>query len=367
LLIDHLLTKLGVAVYIKGMGNISPQKTWDEDALLAQVMDYRADQVKCVEPDYTRWLDSKQIRRMSRILKMGSASAFIALKESGIEKPDAIITGTGYGCLDDTGTFLSKMIESNEQTLNPTPFIQSTHNTIGSAIALFLQCQGYNQTYVQGAFSFENSLLDAIVLLKEEPSYKVLVGGVDETTQASHAILNRFNIYRQNLPGTLKLFKSKGKGTVHGEGAAYFVLSAENGDHDIAAVEGVTTFYKASPDEIRSGVERLLIDNGVKPSEIDFVLLGRSGDEHSDKTLQDITSKLFPSGSIGLFKHLCGEYPVASAFGLWLAARIIKDHHVPDAVIYKDTGRPLKNILVFNQYFGTHHSAMLLKSCRDTL
>jgi 3-oxoacyl-[acyl-carrier-protein] synthase II len=356
-----------VAVYIKGMGNISPQKTWDADALLAQVEDYRADQMKCVEPDYTRWLDPKQIRRMSRILKMGAASAFIAMKESGVEKPDAIITGTGYGCLDDTGIFLGKMIENSEQALNPTPFIQSTHNTIGSTIALLQQCQGYNQTFVQGAFSFESSLLDAILLLKEEPSYKVLLGGVDESTPASHAILNRFNIYRQKLSGTLNLFKSKGKGTIHGEGSAYFVLSSENGDRDIAAVEGVTMFYKATAEEIGKGITQLLNDHGLKPAEIDFVLLGRSGDDGDDKILNEVTTQLFPSSSIGLFKHLCGEYPVASAFGLWLAARILKDHHIPDVVVYKDTGKSLRNILVFNQYFGTHHSVMLLKSCRDTL
>ena len=64
----------------------------------------------------------------------------------------------------------AKMVDSNESALNPTPFIQSTHNTIGSQIALLLQCQGYNQTYTQRAFSFENVLLDAILELKENPT-----------------------------------------------------------------------------------------------------------------------------------------------------------------------------------------------------
>jgi 3-oxoacyl-(acyl-carrier-protein) synthase len=96
---------------------------------------------------------------MSKILKMGVASGTLALREAGITAPDGIITGTGYGCLEDTGTFLTKMIEGRETALNPTPFIQSTHNTIGSQIALLLQCQGYNQTYTQRAFSFENVCL----------------------------------------------------------------------------------------------------------------------------------------------------------------------------------------------------------------
>jgi 3-oxoacyl-(acyl-carrier-protein) synthase len=357
-----------VAIYIKGMGNISPQKTWDDETLLAQAIDHKGNRLTCVEPEYTRWLDAKQIRRMSRILKMGAASAFMAMKESGITKPDGIITGTGYGCLDDTGIFLSKMIESNELTLNPTPFIQSTHNTIGSTIALLQQCQGYNQTYVQGAFSFESSLLDAILLLKENPSQSLLVGGVDEITDISHTVLNRFGIFRDNAQSTLNLFRSPGNGTINGEGAAYFVVSGDAGEHDIARVEDVAMFYKAGHRELQSGIERLLTDNNLKASDIDFVLSGRSGDVESDRSLTGVTSALFTSASLGLFKHLCGEYPVASAFGLWLAASILRDHHIPDVVVYKDTGKQqLKNILVINQYFGTHHSVMLMKSCRAML
>lgn len=356
-----------MAIYIKGMGNISPQKTWDDETLLAQAIDHKGNRLLSIEPEYTRWLDAKQIRRMSRILKMGAASAFMAMKESGVSKPDGIITGTGYGCLDDTGIFLGKMIESNELTLNPTPFIQSTHNTIGSTIALLQQCQGYNQTYVQGAFSFESSLLDALLLLKEDPSQSLLVGGVDETTETSHTILNRFGIFRDNSPSTLNLFKSAGKGTINGEGATYFVVSGKAGEHDIASVEDVAMYYKADKKELHAGIERLLADNNLKANEIDFVLSGRSGDIESDKLINDATSTIFPSASLGFFKHLCGEYPVASAFGLWLAARILRDHHIPDVVVYKDTGKQLKNILVINQYFGTHHSVMLLKSCRAML
>jgi 3-oxoacyl-[acyl-carrier-protein] synthase II len=356
-----------MSAYIKGMGNISPQKTWEDETLLAQVFDHNANRLSCVEPDYSQWLDAKQIRRMSRILKMGAASAFMAMKESGISKPDAIITGTGYGCLDDTGIFLNKMIENAEQALNPTPFIQSTHNTIGSSIALLQQCQGYNQTYVQGAFSFESSLLDALLLLKENPDHSVLVGAVDEITETSHLILQRFDLFRRKTQSTLNLFKSTAKGTINGEGAAYFAVTAAPGEHDIASVEDLAMYYKASAADILQGIQELLTKNNLKPSDIDFVLSGRSGDQQSDKTLIDVTNKLFPSSSIGLYKHLCGEYPVASAFGFWLAARILNDHHIPDSVIYKDTGKPLRNVLVFNQYFGTHHSVMLLKSCRDML
>src|SRR5688572_30199929 len=132
-------------VYIKGTGNISPQHTWGENLLLSSPLSYSGNRLGCIEPDYGQYIDLKHIRRMSRIIKMGVASAAMALQEAGISRPDGIITATGYGCLDDTAVFLNKMTELNEQALNPTPFIQSTHNTVGSQIALLLQCQGYNQ------------------------------------------------------------------------------------------------------------------------------------------------------------------------------------------------------------------------------
>src|SRR3954470_24014998 len=119
---------------------------------------------------------------------MGIASASLALQQAHVDVPDSIITGTGYGCLDDTGIFISKMIENKEEALNPTPFIQSTHNTIGSQVALLLQCQGYNQTYAHGAFSFESALLDAVMQANDFADKNILLGGIDEITDISHSI-----------------------------------------------------------------------------------------------------------------------------------------------------------------------------------
>jgi len=349
------------------MGCISPQKTWEDENTLSQVLDQTGDRLTCVEPDYAQWLDARQLRRMSRVLKMGSTAAFMALKEAGVAKPDAIITGTGYGCLDDTGIFLSKLIENNEQALNPTPFIQSTHNTIGSQIALLQGCQGYNNTFVQGAFSFENAVLDAMLLLGETPGQNVLIGGVDETTDISHTMLKRFRVLRRGVRSTLNLFRNSGQGTLNGEGATYLAVNSQPGAHDIACIEGISMFYKAGTATLKHGLEHFLAGHNLKASDIDFVLLGRSGDASSDKVLNGVQRDLFPASSIGLFKHLCGEYPVASAFAVFLAARILRDLHVPEPVIYKDSSKPMRNILVFNQYFGTHYSAILLRSCRGTL
>ncbi len=354
-------------VYIKGMGTISPQQSWGDDALLLSAYDYRGVLLNCVEPEYESWLDPRQLRRMSRILKMGITAALMALREADIEVPDGIVTGTGYGCLEDTGTFLKKLIENNEEALNPTPFIQSTHNTIGSTIAMLLQCQGYNQTFTHSAFSFEHALIDALMAIGDNAVENLLVGGVDEVTPISHAIQSRFDIFRKKQASTLNLFEHTRSGTVNGEGAAFFVLSPVNDGRSQAILEGVFTLYQPSQQKLHDSINIFIRERGYTPADIDFILFGKSGDRDTDQPLEEARTAIFPRTPEGHFKHLCGEFPVASGFALWLGVRMLAESRVPEVISERQPRRPVNNVLIVNTYFGTHYSFMLLKSCRDTI
>ena len=132
-------------------------------------------------------------------------------------------------------------------------------------------------------------------------------------------------------------------------------------------MKGLSLQYKPEPQVLRDALEVFIREQGMTPQDIDLVLLGKSGDKQGDQFLNDLCKSIFPKSSIGLFKHLCGEYPVASAFALWLGARILKERHIPEAVTFKYFSRPVNNVLIFNSYLNTHHSFMLLKSCQDIL
>ncbi len=149
-------------MYINGTGAISPQTTHTEDFPFS-VTEHEQVVLSCQEPDYKELIPPRTSRRMSRVIKMGVASALMALKDAGMEVPDAIVTGSGFGCMTDTEKFLESISENEEKFLNPSPFIHSTHNTISSQIALMLKCTGYNQTFVHGSFSFESALLDGMM------------------------------------------------------------------------------------------------------------------------------------------------------------------------------------------------------------
>lgn len=356
-----------MSVYIKGTGTISPQQSWGDETLLLHAYDYRGVLLNCVEPEYESWLDPRQLRRMSRVLKMGITAALMALREADVEVPDGIITGTGYGCLEDTATFLTKLVENNEEALNPTPFIQSTHNTIGSTIAMLLQCQGYNQTFTHRAFSFEHAVLDGIMALEENALETILVGGVDEVTPASHAIQNRFNLFRKKQASTVNLFQHKRPGTVNGEGAAFFVLSSIRDSRCLAELEGVCTLFHPSEEKLRDSIHTFIRERGYTPADVDFVLWGKTGNLKTDRVLEEIRKMIFPRTGMGYFKHLCGEFPVASGFALWLATRILSEGRIPEVVSFRQPRRSVRTVLIVNAYFGTHYSLTLLKSCRDTI
>src|SRR5215475_8165928 len=123
-------------MYIQSTGIVSPQPSFDQ--LLNEPVIYTSNRLTCIEQDYSKIVDPKLIRRMSRIIKMGVAAGIECLNEAGNKSPDAIITGTAFGCLADTESFLGKMVENKEELLTPTAFIQSTHNTVGAQIALML-------------------------------------------------------------------------------------------------------------------------------------------------------------------------------------------------------------------------------------
>jgi len=308
-------------IYIRAIASISPVPggtpvQQGPEVSATDLAPAPGNRLAAIEPDYSVYIDAKSIRRMSRIVKMGVAAAFQCLKEAEVTVPDAIITGTAYGCLGDTDIFLSRLIEQQEEALSPTAFIQSTHNTVGAQIALMLQCTGYNNTFVHRGFSFESALLDAMMLLQEREAKTVLTGGLDEITDASHAVLERFGLFKA--------------GAVDGEGSTFFLLASEPSANDRAILEGLDTFYKpATTADVENKIDRFLSAHALTRTDIDLVLTGAD------------------------YKHLCGDYPTASAFGLAMAVGALNG---------AGTGKR-KRILIHNSYLNIHHSLLLITKC----
>ena len=352
-----------MGTFIKGIGIISPQQTHDGSVLTNGFAPLAGNRLTCSEPDYGQFIDAKQIRRMSRIIKMGVVSSLLALRESKIEKPDSVIVGTAFGCLEDTNSFLSKMVQYKEEMLSPTAFIHSTHNTIAAQVALWFQCRGYNSTYVHKNISFESALLDSMMLLEEGTVKNVLTGGVDEIIDASFTMMNRMGFYKkEEIAADQTLYEIKSKGSFAGEGAAFFSLVNSIDPTCIAEIKSVKTFSFSTMAEVVEGAQALLSENKITTP--DLVLAGFNGDIEDDKLttsfLQGINCLENSSG----FKHWCGEYGTSSAFALWLAACILKEKSVPESFSENiKIKSEINNILIYNHQGSKHHSLIVVTAC----
>lgn len=148
--------------------------------------------------DIRHFVNPLEARRMGKLMKSSLLASMKVLGQAGIEKPDAIITATSLGCLENSELLLKQLQDEGEVMLKPTFFMQSTHNTIGSAIAIHLKCHGYNTTYTHGTHSLEWALRDAKLLLMTGKAKNVLVGLHEETTTLYRSLMEQLG--ENNLP-----------------------------------------------------------------------------------------------------------------------------------------------------------------------
>jgi 3-oxoacyl-[acyl-carrier-protein] synthase II len=349
--------------YINGIGLISPQKTAETKEFLPEVVGYTADYLKCIEPVYRNYIDPIQSRRMSRLIKMGIASARMSIADAGIEMPDAIITGTGLGSVEDTEKILGD-ITKEERFLNPTPFIQSTYNTISSQVAIQLKCHNYNSTYVHRTFSFESGLIDGLMQLEEQTASNILVGAIDEMTMNHLQITRRIGQWKMEPVDNLRLLDYHTPGALAGEGAAFFTLGSSNNGSAYAVLRDVKTCININGSfHPRTILPCFLGKHDLTVHDIDFLLLGTNGDETYDPVYSQFANHFFPGKPQAWFKHLCGEYHTASGFGLYIAANILKRQVYPE-ILQLNPMNPsrLKNILVYNHFRNVNHALMLVQA-----
>ena len=339
-------------VFINGTGLISPQPLFEESKFSIDLLEsFTKSRLKCIEPDYKEFINPTQLRRMSRMIKMGIAASKICLKNAGVENPDAIITGTGLGCIEDTEKFILSIIDNDEKHLSPTPFIQSTHNTVGGQIALLLGCHAYNSTYVHRGLSFESALLDAAMLLEEQSAENILVGGLDEITDNSFKLLSELGSYSRKESVGLEL----SNGVIGGEGATFFLLSGEKTIKSLAKITALKCYTGSSElSTITAKIKECMLEAGKGIDAIDLILLGKSGNRKTDNIYSDLKNGLFRNSKTQTFKQFCGEYHTASAFALWLASMLIGNS--------LSSSSP-SSVLIYNHFGGEEHSILLVERC----
>lgn len=334
-------------IFINSAVSISAQNTFNSSGFPDQIIPISEATISAQHPNYKDFITPTAARRMASGIKMGVTAANQALQLAAVKEPDAIITGTGIGCIEDTEKFLNAIISNDEAFLTPTSFIQSTHNTVGAQIALSLQCKAYNNTFTHATISFESALMDAQLLLETEEAKNVLTGSLDEL---GNEIIYYIRMMEDKTPGGIKV--------PFGEGASFFVISDEPQQNAIELID-VEVISAGSEKEITETLAAFLKRHNLSVSDIDALIFGRNGDTFDH--YYDTVHKMIPSTQLH-YKHVIGEFYTASAFGLWTGVNLLKQQNTPSDLLYNGTLPKVINcVLLYNQFKGRDHSFILLK------
>lgn len=325
--------------YINGIGLISPQNSF-EDHFKLKSLDFTENYFfEAQLPPIKEYLSPKVYRRMSKIVRMGIMSSIMAKKDANAEEVSGIIMGTGLGCIQSTEKFLSSMSTTNEDFSNPSAFINSTHNTIAGQIGLVLKNKGYNSTYSQEGISFENALLDAYLMTKEEENSNWIVGGIDELTAVTQ------DLYTKN---------SEEENT-WGEGAGTFLISNKKIASTYAEIIGLGTLQSKVEDKnIEREVSAFLKKYQLELSDIDLIL---SGDHLNRKYI--FQHYFFEGCRVVDYKEFCGNYPTAPSFALGIAAYLSKNKTLLKPFFGKE--KVGGTVLIHSSYFDGSQGLILLK------
>ncbi len=349
-------------VYIREASAIGPQPVFDTDRL-ERVEAYTGHPLRSIVPALRRYVDPVRGRRMEKVARIGLGAALNALDRAGGALPEAIIVGTGLGCMESTERFFVPLLHNNEDVPNPTAFIQSTHNNVAGQIALATNCTGYNFTYLHRGISFTSALLDGWMQVGLEGRGTVLVGGAESITPDYYTVQRRSGIWKQHDVPNLEVLKATDGGALCGEGAAFFVLGDGPGPGPAVRVVDVDISFRGGPGSLRDRVHAFLDRHGLSADAIDLLMIGRNGDGPQDTAYAPVETDL-PLATHAAFKHLCGEFHTANAFGLWLLWSGLRTGHLPgEAVLHRGARSNMRWGLLVDHFQRKDHSLVLLERC----
>lgn len=257
-------------------------------------------------PDFSGYFEKNEMRRLSPIIRT-AVGCGLEVANNYRDSLCGIIVGTGRGCLSKLEQFLADINKYRETALNPSVFIQSTNNTIGGQIALKLNINTYNMTYVNQGFTVLNVLTDAEMLTMEHPGKKVLFGFFDENTDFNQKIHREAGF----------LSTKDGSELIYGQGVSFFLASGSE-DEAMAKIKDFRLLDNGKKNETQKAVQEFLSDI---PMDESLAIYSGYNNEYEQANLYGTISSFIAENDIPeiAFKRETGDFDTASGMALALA------------------------------------------------
>ncbi len=308
-------------IVITGIGVVAPngigkQEFWANCAAgvsgikpitLFDVSKYRcryAGEISNFQPE--QYLGPKGLRNLDRTTLLSLVAAKLAIDDAKLEITDenrndiGVVLGSTMGSVHSISEFDKEGLREGPRYVNPAHFPNTVINSPASQVAIRFGLKGLNATIATGFTASLDAIGYAMDMLRLGRANTLLVGGVEELCIQTFLGFYKLGLLARSLNGTPPSFAplhGAGRGTLLGEGAAFFVCeTSEHADARAAAhlavVEGYGTYfdptavYRYDP-EARGAAEAInaaLSDAGVGSKEIGAVSSGANGFPACDRS-----------------------------------------------------------------------------------
>lgn len=343
--------------YIHQASCISPQKTFSTIDL-EHVTKPVDNKLYVAEPAY-EGIPKNMLRRMGKAVRIGVGASLPLLDK--MSSLSGFIIGTANGGMEESILFLKQIVAYEEGVLTPGSFVQSTANAIAAQLSLLTENRGYNITHVHRGLAFENAAIDAAMMVKENKGASYLLGGIDDISNYNYKLDYMDGWYKDEEVDGQSIYSTNSPGSIAGEGAAIFVVN-DNDQNALAKVKAIKTLHSTDPDLIKKEFERFTKEQHVDAQSCVF-LSGENGDSRLQPFYTSCEEILDTDMTIARFKHLCGEYPTASAFALWLSCQLLNGLQMPGHMIKRQgSSEQPSSILIYNNHKNLQHSFVLIEN-----
>ncbi|NLW48159.1 MAG: beta-ketoacyl-[acyl-carrier-protein] synthase family protein [Firmicutes bacterium] len=353
-------------------------------------------------------LNEKQIprdlrRNMGRTSIIACLSAKEAVEIAGLTGEHLIsgdygvsfasTTGSSKSVYDFTGRFIR---EKSLSSIKSGQFFQVMSHTAAANIACMFNIKGRVLSPNSACSSAAQSIGFAYETIKFGLQKGMICGGAEElhvTTSATFDLLQAASFHFNDRPHeTPRPFDEERDGTVCGEGSGVLILESEDsakqrGVKILGEIVGFSTFSsgehmaRVTEKELTAGIERLFLDTGISPAEVDYINAHGTGtivgDSEESSALENVFTKNGYAPYVSSLKgHLGHTLGASAALELIVCLEMMKKGYLvptknlskPDPkcgkINYLKEYKKVKpNLIMKNSFaFGGINSIILLRS-----
>jgi len=344
---------------INGKSGIDIIKRFDPVAYNLPVL--IAGEVKNI--DYSKYLDSKELKRMSDFVKFAVIAAKEAILDSGLdlEKIDkekaGVIVGTGIGGLRDIEEQQMVLMEKGARRVSPFFIPSGISNMASGYISIEFGFKGPNSCVVTACATGTHSIGDAFKIIQRGDADIMIAGGTESAITplgiAGFANMKALSTRNEEPTKASRPFDAERDGFIMGEGAGIVVLeelehAIKRGAKIYAEVVGYgmtgDAYHITAPCADADGAIRVmkmaLNDARINPEEVDYINAHGTSTPLNDRVetlaikevFKEHAYKLKISSVKSMIGHLLGA---AGAVEAVATALTIKHGIIPPTINYE--------------------------------